>query len=152
MSGSLNHSPAQIIAQLLIDLSVGTDPASETTWPVYNTSLPDSTSSDNAICVYDTTGEMDSRMMIGGEWEERYGINIRIRSSDHVAGVAKMNALAVALDTQVQNAAVAMTTPTSVYAVQSVSRRSGPFDNGPEPTSGRRVFTVNYLASLRQVS
>lgn len=150
MSGSLDHSPAQVVAQLLVDLAVGSVPTDSGAWPVYDTSLPDEP--DDAVCIYDTSGELDSRMMIGGEWEERHGISVRLRTTDHQTGVTKINALARALDVSVGNTAVSMTSPTAVYAIQSMSRKSGPFDNGPEPTSGRRIFTINYVASLRQVS
>lgn len=150
MSESLGHSPAQIVAQLLIDLGIGSVPGSGLAWPVYDSSLPDEP--DSAICVYDTTGIMDARMASSGEWNEHHGINIRLRTTGQQAGATKINALIVALDTQVDHDTVNMTTPTNVYDVENMSRRSGPFDNGPEPESGRRIFTVNYVASIRQVS
>lgn len=150
MSESLAHSPAQIVAQLLVNLSIGTAPADDGSWPVYDTGLPDTP--DNAICVYDTTGTLDARLMQTGEWNEHHGINLRLRTTDHQTGVTKVNAMAVALDTTVNHTTVSMASPTAVYDVETMSRKSGPFDNGPEPTSGRRIFTVNYVASIRQVS
>jgi hypothetical protein len=53
MSGSLDHFPADIIRQLLIDLGVGLD-VTATDWPAFSQKEPDSP--DNVITVFDTMG------------------------------------------------------------------------------------------------
>ena len=148
MSGSLTHSPAQIVAQLLVDLGLGTLPSASLTWPVYDVSLPDE--NDEAMCVHDTQGNIDGRDMNSGTTLEHYGIMIRLRARDHLTGYAKANAVAVALDSQVANDAV--TLDSSVYNVIALSRKSGPLNNGPEPGSSRVIFSANYIAAINQVT
>lgn len=142
---SLLHAPSMIVAQLMIDQGLGCVPGtSGGVWPIYDGSLPDEP--DYAICVYDTSGDLDARMMVSGRWNEHYGINLRLRALSAPAGVAKMASIVLALDT--------LQSPTNVlldgtsYTVYSLSRKSGPFNNGPEPESGRRIFTVNYTVTL----
>lgn len=148
MSGSLTHSPAQIIAQILVDLGLGTDPDDEDDWPIYAVSLPDTP--DNAMCIYDTQGTMDGSSMIDGEVQEHHGFMVRIRATSHSVGQAKANAVVQGLDKSVRNEVV--TLDSSTYLVTQTGRMSGPLNNGPEPTSSRIIFTVNAVAALRQTT
>ena len=149
MSGSLDHSPADILRYLLIDLGLGTLPSSAGVWPVYATKEPDSP--DSCITVYDTEGTRDGRTMANGEVQQHYGAQVRVRAPTHALGHAKANAVAEALDKQVWLDTV--TIGSSVYMVYAVSRRSGPFSLGEEsPTSKRVIFTLNVTIAVRQTN
>lgn len=149
MSGSLDHSPADVLRHLLINLSLGTLPTDEGAWPVYATQEPDSP--DNCITCIDTAGVQDGRTMTDGMMHEHYGIQVRMRATTHAVGHAKASAIAVALDQDVAMDSVVI--GSDVYNVHAVSRRSGPFSIGEEsPTSKRRVFTLNVIAAITQLS
>jgi len=148
-AGSLSHTPAQVIAQLLVDLACGSSASLTVGWPVFSTNEPDLP--DNVITVYDTEGNQDGRFMITGEVRQHYGLQFRIRGTSHSIAHAKANTLKQILDQTVLRTAVAL--GGSTYLVQSVSRRSGPISIGKEsPTSRRVIFTLNAVVSLRQVS
>lgn len=147
MSGSLAHSPCEIIGQLLIDLAIGTDSQSAD-WSVFVSSEPDEP--DESITVYDTANVLEGRVQPTGETQEQHGIQIRVRAATYATGWAKANAIANQLDTQVLREIIVLGAAT--YHVHSVDRTSGPFHIGKEsPTSKREVFTINATCSLRQV-
>lgn len=149
MSGSLTHSPAEVVRQLLVDLSLGTLPSAGGSWPICATQELDSP--DNAMTVYDTSGRLDGRTMTDGEQQEHYGFQVRVRSATHEAGHAKANAIAVALDQSVLLEVV--TVETSVYLVQAVSRTTNVLPIGKETgLSKRSLFTINAVVSLRQTT
>jgi len=139
MTGVLTHSPADIIRQLLIDLSLGT---ASGTWPVYVSQEPDLP--DNVITTFDTAGIHDGRHMPGGEVQEHNGVQIRVRSANHAAGYTKAQTIAATLDTSVKLTAV---TANSVdYQVISISRRGSVIALSKNvPTSNRDVLTLNIL-------
>ena len=148
MSGALTHSPADIIRQLLIDLSLGTAPADSGSWPIYVSAVPDTP--DSIVTVTDTTGKDDGRLMNGGERQEHHGFQIAIRAVTHAAGFTKARAIAVSIDEDVDNADV--TVSSSSYVVYAISRISGVIVAGKNPpTSKRNLFTINAVVALRQV-
>ena len=149
MSGTLAHSPADVIRKLLVNLALGSDanavPAEA--WPVFASGEP--ASPDSVITVYDTAGKNDGRAMATGERSEHYGIQVRVRSAAHTAGYAKAQAIAIAFDETVTQNAV--TIGSTTYLVHAVSRRGPVLNIGKEtPTSKRSLFTLNALVSLRQ--
>ncbi|MCK9568737.1 minor capsid protein [Candidatus Pacearchaeota archaeon] len=149
MSGSLTHTPANVLQYLMVDLGLGTLPTSSGNWPIYNANEPDTP--DNCITLRDVAGVTHGREQITGVIQEHEGIQIRIRSTDHATGWTKANAIKVALDSSIAMNSVSITT--STYMVHAVTRKSGPFDIGTEsPSSKRRLFTINAVVSLRQVS
>ncbi len=153
MTGSLVHSQADIIAQLLIDFSVGTDPTLSGTWPIYVSEEPDTP--DNVITIYDTVGLVHGRSQIEGEIQEHEGIQIRIRGATHDLGFRKANDILTAVDiTAVRDTvgvASVLGTGTTNYFVNSITRTSGILSLGDSPTSRRRIFTINAVVMLRQV-
>lgn len=144
MSGSLAHSPARIIRQLLVDLGYATDSGD---WIGYYTHMPDVP--DSAICVYHTEGKEGGRTVSDGERQEMYGIQIRIRTLDP-EGI-KAEQIKIGLDQDVYRDTVVIETAT--YLVQAITRMGNVLPLGPEnPTSRRRLFTINATVSLNQVS
>jgi len=147
MSGSLDHSPDQILRELLINLGGGTDPDDSGSWPIYAVREPETP--DNVITITGTTGYLKARVMSGYVYEHP-GAQIRIRAYDQSAAYVKANALAVLID------AIALKTVTldsSTYVVFNV-KRTGPILNvGKEvPQSKRHVYTINVVVNLRQTS
>ncbi len=154
MTGSLSHSQADIIAQLLIDLAFGTDPTIDGTWPIYVTEEPDNP--DNVITVYDTVGTSDGRTQFDGEQQIHHGVQVRVRSTTHHPGYDKANDIAVGLDETILRDTVGVAsvfgTGTAQYFVDSVSRKGDVISLGREsPNSKRTIFTINATVALREV-
>lgn len=145
MSGELDHSPATIISQLLVDLGLGTLPADSEAWPVYTSVEPNAP--DNVITVFDTQGANAGRHMKTGERQEFHGIQVRVRSAEYPVGYAKAREIAVALDEEVYRTEVLVEFTT--YLVHSISRSSDVLSLGKDsPRTARRLFTVNATTTL----
>jgi hypothetical protein len=147
MSGLLNHSPADIVCQLLISLGLVDDPlgtGTATGWEGYVSN--ESSVPDNVVTVYDTQGKPDGRVMTSGEQQEHHGFQLRVRGADAQVGFAKARALAVALDQTVLRNSV--TLGTSTYLVQAVSRTGEVIPLGTEPGTSRELFTINATIDL----
>jgi len=146
-SGTLAHSPADIIRRVLIALGHGVDPPG-TVWPIYAGAEPDLP--DNCITCYDTERRGHGRTQTDGEQQEHHGVQVRVRGATHGVGYVKARALALALDQEVYQESV--TIAGTAYLVHAVSRTSGVLALGTDtPTSKRRLFTVNVLVSLRSL-
>ncbi len=146
MSESLNHSPADVIAQVLIDLGVATDPTDGLSWPVFVGSEP--TAPDNVLTVYDTDGVQHGRSMIDGEIQEHFGFQVRVRATTHKVGFQKAFDVRRQLAENVAFRSVLLETD-DYYDVHAVSLQKGIFSLGTEnPASKRRLFTFNGLAVL----
>jgi hypothetical protein len=92
----MQHSPAEIGRQLLVNLGVGQDPDGGTspTWPVFTGQEPDGIGvPDECITVYDTTWRTDGRHMGNGQTYWHYGIQIRLRSLGQADGWLKARAV-----------------------------------------------------------
>ena len=92
------NSPADLVYQLLVDLQLGSAGVGSEDWPVFVSFLPDVP--DESICVYDTAGRLDGRLMLTGEQVEHPGIQIRVRGKDYSDTHKKAQAIAVELDSQ----------------------------------------------------
>jgi len=148
VTGSLTHPPAEIIGQLLVDLSVGTNTLSAD-WAVFIESEPDTP--DESITVFDTANTYQGTIQISGETQEFHGIQVRVRGGRYSTAWAIVNDVAVKMDTQVKRDIVTLSS--STYNVHGAHRTSGPIHLGREsPQSKREIFTLNYLVSIRQVT
>lgn len=145
MTGPLNHSPADIIREILIDLSQGTHPDDNGSWPIYATFTPDTT--DNLISVVDTEGDIESRTFPDGEVQERPGIKVLVRCTSRPTGYAKANAVAIALDGIFQTT---VTVGGTSYEVHSVQRVGSVNPLGTEPGTRRNLFSINCRTLIRQ--
>ena len=152
MSNYLEHSPADIIRTLLIDLGVATTPSADGDWPAYAGREPNTP--DNVVTVYDTEGTPDGRSMIDGEVWKHHGFQIRLRCNDQYDGWMKIDAIAKALEMSVYLATVSVGddagTGSAVYTVYAINRKSGPLSIGTEPESKRFIYTYNAVAAIRQ--
>lgn len=150
MAGSLTHSAADVIAQLLVDLSLGTDPVAAGDWATYAGQEPDKP--DKCITVFDTEPTSDGRVSIDGEVQEQKGYQIRLRSVDHPSGWLKADTIATELAKTSNVLRRNVTIDSSVYLVHSCNKKSGPFGLGEEEGTDRYIFTINFTSAIRQTS
>lgn len=147
MPGTLLHSPAQIVAQLLVDLSLGNAPnvgGSQPTWPVFVDNEPNSP--NDLITVTDTLGISFAKDAFGDR-NEHHGVQVKVRGGTHGAGWPKARAIAIAFDGIVEPAIV--TVGGTDYCVGMVRRTGDVLRLGPEPNSTRRGYTVNAVVYVR---
>jgi hypothetical protein len=135
------NAPSLAIHQLLLEEELVGD------WGLFMAFLPDDP--DNAICVYDTAGIMDGRMMRTGERIEHPGIQIRVRGPVYKDTWEKANLIALALDTVQKNV---VTTEEEDYIIHNVSRTGAIIPVGVEDAGRirRHHFTMNMILTLQR--
>lgn len=138
------YSPADIVRQLLVDL--GLTEESGSSWPAYVSFLPELP--HEAICVYDTAGNPDGRLMEDGTRIEHPGIQIRVRGRTYLDAWQKANSIALALDImgQILIALYGMST----YLIHNVSRTGTVISAGVDDRDDRRRyhFTINAVMTI----
>lgn len=153
MSGALDHSPAEIIRGLLVQLGLGVNPDDDpgVAWPAYYSLTPDK--ANECITVVDTTGITHGRTHVDGITQEKYGIQISVRSTHVASGRRKAQDIAQAMDEDVLRNQITLDVTTgsasASYLIQSVTRQGSVLSPGIEPGTNRRLFTANFLASIR---
>lgn len=149
MPGSLPHSPARIVKELLILEGVGaepaTPPASHPDWSVFHDSEPSSPNS--VITVTDTTGTPFRGDSHGGR-NEHHGIQIMVRSGTHFGAWTKADAVKVWVDEYKVDGPRIVTIDDTDYCVGLVYRSGSVLRLGPEPNSTRRRFSINALVHV----
>ena len=146
MPGTLAHTPGEIVRRVLIDLGQGSFPVvgSKVAWQVYAENEPDAP--DSVITCTTTTGVQGGRIMINGEWSESNGVQIRVRGANHTGAWTKINAIKVALDAAFRKT---ISFGDAAYLVWNFSRRNL-IAIGNEPESKRKLYSLNYLITVRQ--
>lgn len=146
MPSPLLHSPADVLAELLIDLGQGTNSALSQAWPVYVANEPDLP--DNVITIYDTVGKDNGRIMSDGHLVTQHGVQIRIRALNHPEGYEKASVLRVFLS-GIYDRTVSI--GSNSYTVHALSGIGQVLSIGKEyPTSRRNVYTLNGLIEIRR--
>jgi hypothetical protein len=146
VSSVLAHTPARVLAQVLIDLGLATNPEAATPgpWPVYAGKEPDEP--DDALTVRTTAGRDLGRSGPDSTRVELYGVQVRVRSAVEQEGYLKAQAIALALDI-VYRRAVAV--GDSTYMLQHAARTGPPLPLGTDsPQTERWLCTLNFLLSL----
>jgi hypothetical protein len=138
-------SPANIVYQVLLDLG---RVASSGQWTAYVSFLPDTP--NDAICIYDTAGRIDARLMVSGEQIVHPGIQIRVRGLSYPEVWSKANEIALVLD-GLGRIDVALSSA-EVYTLLNVSRTGDIIPVGIEEESGRRRhhFTINAVVTIEK--
>jgi len=139
----MNHSPSEVLRQLLIDLGLGT---SGTTWTVYVNTMPETP--DNCISVNDTEAVDTARAQATGVTTSVHGAQILVRGVTFATARAKVQAIHAALDESVLRTAV--TVSTTNYVVQAVSRIGEGIPLGTDGVSKRHLHSINVRVSLSQ--
>lgn len=141
---SLLHKPSQVIAASFISLGLATPPAANGAWPVFNDHH--APSPEELICVYDTTGVIQSQSQIGGKVCEHYGIQIKSRAKHIKTSFLKLQSIVTAFDAFERTAVEIESTN---YTIIGASRKSSILSLGPESTDYVLwIHTVNYTVSL----
>lgn len=146
MAGALEHSPADILCQLLIDLGLGTEKSDGTDWPIVPNYEPDTP--DNCITIYDTEGRIQGRLQYGGRNMDKHGIQLRFRSYSPKVGYAKANDVIVALDETIYQNLV--TIDSNTYCVNTIDRIGNVISLGKEEDTKRSIYTVNALMIVKK--
>lgn len=163
MPNVLNHSPAVIVAQLLVDLGLAVAPSyavgqdgivsySGQPWPAFSTSEPDFP--DEVVTVYDQLGTNSGRFQFSGALQEFYGLQARIRSLDHDGGWIKADSIRRAWAAAPGQPAPfvydrTVTVLGSVYLVSCFSNVKEVMILGKDsPDTKRSLFTVNAQARI----
>ncbi len=149
MSTALQHSPADVVAQLLMDLGGVSDPVGDPgqPWPCWVSS--ERSEPDDAVTVYDTVPQDDGRAMFDGETFHHYGFQVRVRSTTHKDGFAKADALHTLMDEGFYDRVV--TVDGVQYRVHSISGTTLLSLGRNVPNDKRSLFTINAKASLKPV-
>lgn len=146
MSGLLQHSQADVLAQALQGLSLV-----ETAgiWPVKVDHEP--TDPNDVVTVYNTEGSMKGRLQPNGGQVVHHGVQVRVRSAGHLIGFRKAIAIAVAMDESIYLTHVNVGGTT--YILYSVGRTSDVLSLGHDtPATKRDLFTINATVVLRQTN
>ena len=143
-------SPAEIIQALLIANGYGALGGSGGTWPIWASYFPSDADGDLGVCITDTVGTDNGRLMQTAERTLHWGIQVRVRADDHRTGWSKIKDIAEFLDA-VQNTPVNVPATGKGYTVVEVTRRGQVVPVGPEPgRPQRRYFTVNATVTFQE--
>jgi hypothetical protein len=148
VSSPLLHSPADVLATLLVDLGLGTDPADGGAWPVSVSREPDLP--DRAVTVFDTLGRSDGYSLVDGEHYLHHGFQVRVRSDTHEIGAAKAWGLATSLNEDADASHATVSIDGSIYCVGVVTC-GGVYPLGTDATSKRRIHVFNGFLTLRKL-
>lgn len=142
-------SPAGVMAQYLVDVSVASIPPA-TPWPVYISLTPAGPGIPNELLVaYDTNGLLDGRPMRTGQTYQHEGIQLRIQSTRYDVGFAKALQLLNTVDSINRTTVL---TSAGDFVLHNASRTTTIVPLGPDPDTRRQLFTLNVRLSLSQVS
>lgn len=134
----MSLSPADVLRNIMVADAQGTLPSAAGAWPIHTGGMPNDP--DAAICIYDTAGQNDGRLMTG-ETITHPGIQVRVRAADYPTGFAKIKALRNYLDA-LHNESILLATVT--YTVAAYKHRGSIISLGQEPDNKRRIgFTTN---------
>ena len=147
---ALLHSPAAIIARLLIDTGYGDEESNVLAdWPMYIGSDPDMP--DNVLVMHDMPGVDHGRMSVTGKRGEHHGVEIKIRALTHQQGYAKSREIAIGMDKSIYQETVNL--DGTSYLIHSINRTTDVIALGKEATMSRRsLFAISALVSIKVVS
>lgn len=146
----MTHSPSDIVAQLLINLGLVTNPTLVQSWPVFVGNEP--TDPDNTITVFDYDGPNHGRTQPDGTMQGPQGIQIRVRSKIHTVGWTKADTICDRIQARTGGCyKVDVTINGTRYHLHSFCNISQVIPIGKEsPTSTRRVFVINCGVTIDQ--
>jgi len=142
MSSALAHSPAEVLRKFLEDgdYPIGVFVSNEPSAP------------DDTVTIFDTAGIDDGRVMIDGELQAHYGVQLRIRSFDHPTGWLRSQNLRTLLSESL-NQAIVTFSDGSQFILWCSSHIGTVLALGTEsPTSKRYLFTLNCTLSISQIA
>ena len=161
-AGYLEHSPADVVGRLLVQLGVGSDPdIPGLTWPIFDGIEPDVP--DNLITVYDTKGFQFGRNELGIV-SEAPTITFRVRSTIPGNGFRKTSEIQKTISEFPPFTQVFVTDPVlgvRTYEVHTIKPSTTIINLGKNApsilgatasTSKRNIYVLNAVVVLRQIS
>lgn len=145
----IEHNAAQLLVPYLVSKGVASNPGTGNLWPAYINFLPEQP--DEALCVFDTVGEVQGREMRGGQWLEKPGIQIMIRAKTNANGVNRGLKIINALK-ELYMFNVTLTSPTKQYQIHSFQRTSPTYPLGQEEGGSRLLYTLNGLITYGELT
>ena len=143
----LDHSTADVIRHLMINLGHGVLPPTSAgdAWPIYRGNEPPAP--DNCITVYDAQGVDHGRLMVTSERVIDYGFQIRVRSQTYEVGHTKARQLQVECDDVYQDE---VTIDSTTYIIHAINLTSDVIPLGKEEGStSRYLFTINGTVTMK---
>ncbi len=143
-------SPASVLRKLLIDASLVPNSTTEE-WSPFVSQLPEDP--DAAIAIYDTASVLQGRIMRTGEQIEKYGLQIRFRSSVYNMAFSKAESIRDYVDAVMPVVVVAIA-PDEQWSIQNISRTSGILALGIEVEGDRKRhnLTINVLLTAGRIN
>lgn len=146
----MNRSPADVLAEVLVDSGVGQRPSgSVADWKIYVGSLPDE--GDQAVLLVDTQPLMDGRIHEDGETIQHPGIEIVVRALDHTTAWLKSNIITSILDGIARED---VTVGADTYTIQAATHKGimalGMERRASSVASRRHLFSINVICSMWQ--
>lgn len=141
-------SPADRLREALVQGTVGARPGVGATWPVFVGHLPDAP--DSAICVYNTTGIRQGRLMRTGEGQVKPGWQVRVRAKTGPEAWAKVAEVQRFLDT-VRRLVVVV--GGLHFRIDSITQTGTALALGQETDAARREnVTINGTITSKEIS
>ena len=142
----LAHTPAEILAQLVIDRGKVHAYDANDSWPVYIHALPDGNSVSNTIvAVYNTAGVIHGKDSDGTQYQH-HGVQMRLRGFDQKTAYLKLQGVVEDLLRQ-HNVKVEPDIDGEIYTVHSITQAS---DIVPilVDDKNRSHIVVNFLLAI----
>lgn len=139
------NTAAEVVRQQLLNHAIVSENG---VWPCFVSFAPDTP--DNLVCIYDTAGKQDGRIMASGEAIIHPGIQIMVRGLDYNDVHSQMRKIWLNTDA-VRKVTVAISGG-STYSLLNVSRTGDVLNAGIESVSDRRryVLTLNAVVTMRE--
>jgi hypothetical protein len=118
-------------------------------WPCYCSNEPE-TGVDDVVTIYDTAGEPQIRAQWTGEQDTYWGIQVRVRSTDHHTGWRQANAIRTFLAQTVSNTLVNV--EDVQYDVHAYNKIGDVITLGKDRAAKRSVFTINLTVVITNLS
>ncbi len=143
-------SPASVVRKLLIDAALVPN-STVAQWSPFVSQLPDDP--DTALALYDTAPVLQGRIMRTGEQIEKYGVQLRFRSSIYNVVFSKAEAVRDFMDAVMPVVVVAIT-PEDQWTIQNISRTSGILTTGIEVDGDRKRhnLTINVILTAGRIT
>lgn len=152
MTSQLSHSPADVLAQLIVQLGLGGDPEDDPLpdWPVYPTKEPNLP--DRVIAVFDTMGVSFGYSSNTGNQYYKAGFQLSVRAEYPNVSYAKTEAVASYLNKNPAAKLVEVSLGSSSYCVEVVTCGiTIPMPRTDTPTSKRAKHVVNGYITLTEL-
>jgi hypothetical protein len=145
MSGPLNHSPAEIIQQAIVDDNLGNQPSLSGNWPTYVNNNQKSNTSN--LTVLDTTGIIRGKTHVDSEPQEQFGIQLLVRHPAPNISFSKANELFSTLSSWHRKL---VSVEDSLYIIHAATFSSPVIRVGKEqPEEVLFIYSLNLLSSIR---